>query len=205
MIPTKADALATLVLEVELCLADQIVFNANLLKHPPLSTIRRRRDIITFVLAPLYLVAGFFVGWLSDGTRLGFFPFLETLMGYPVIIGISIVSAFAATALLIWLNRIVGRRRIRALVYRVLRKRPDIDPTDPDLRHYATLTLNEDGVAEKTMLVTALTKWVALDRFDEIATHFFLMSGVSGFIIPKRQLQTAQAELLKAWAATKIV
>ena len=190
-----------LVLNVAPTLTDHVEFNVYMQDRP---RVRRKRTMISLavlLIGPMLgLALGFLVGWAIDAHRSTLMAGIAALTSadWQLGLGISLLisGALGAVAGLLHLcRRPILRRRIRGL----LAERPGVDRTDPELRSCIRVELGKrgfvvDGEGSHTRIAATSVR-----EIGETRSALSLMIGrMNGFIIPMRDLSTADLAKFKA-------
>ena len=176
----SADPSNVMTLDVTVTLEDHLALQISCLQAPAMQAGQRRSTALTILIAaacaPLALAVGTLIAWAQD--RHG--PPLGSLLRYLVFDdpGTMVVAALVMVAFVVGgvlLQRWLLRPRMRRLLRRVLRARPDVDPSDPQLAYRARVTVSEEGLESRSGTGVILVRWDALKRWEETGGRFLVL------------------------------
>lgn len=161
-----------LTFEVTVTLEDQLALQMRCLATPAMQAGRLRRDTATVLIAvacvPLVLAYSALIAWAGDrhGPSLGSLVRFLVLdrPGTLVMVALVMVACTVGGAVL---QRWLLRPRLRRVLRRILRARPDVDPSDPLLTYRARVTVSDEGLESRTGTGVTLVNWDRLKRWEE--------------------------------------
>ena len=169
-----------LTFEVSVTLEDQLALQMRCLATPAMRAGRLRRDTAAVLIAvacvPFILAGSALIAWA--GNRRG--PSLGPLVCFLVLdrpgtlaaVALVMVACTVGGAVL---QRWLVRPRLRRVLRRVLRARPDVEPSDPQLAYRARVTVSGEGLESRTGTGMTLIRWDVLKRWEETGGHLMVL------------------------------
>lgn len=165
---------------------------------------RLRRDAIIVLVAtacsPLIVALGVLMIWAGNprGVPLGtlFRSLVVDAPGYTVaVVLIMLVCAVSGAVLERWLLR----PRLRRVLRRVLRARPDVDPSDPQLAFRARVSVSAEGLESRTGIGATFLRWEVLMRWEELGGLLMVLGdAMVGFCIRTSAADPASLDRMRA-------
>ena len=186
---TPANRPDDLTFEVTVTLEDMLALHMRCLATPAMQAGRLRREAITVLIvtacAPLAVGAGILIGWAENrhGPSLAWL-FRNLVLEEPgTLITAALVMAGCTTGG-IMLQRCLRRPWLRRVLRRILRARPDVDPSDPQLAYRARVTVTNEGLESRTGAGVTLVAWNVLKRWEETDERLIVLGdAMTGFCV----------------------
>ena len=176
----SADPSNVLTLDVTVTLEDHLALEMCCLQAPAMQAGRRRRTALTVLIAaacaPLALAGGTLIAWAEDRHRPPLGSLLRSLVfddPGTMAVAVLVMVAFVVGGVL--LQRWLLRPRLRRFLRRVLRARPDVDPSDPQLAYRARVTVSDEGLESRSGTGVMLVRWDVLKRWEETGGRFMVL------------------------------
>ena len=167
-----ADVPDVLAFEVMVTLEDMLALQMRCLATPAMQAGRLRREaivvLVTAACAPLAVGGGVLLGWAENrhGPSLGWL-FRNLVLDEPGTLMIAALAMGGCTAGGMVLQRWLRRPWLRRVLRRVLRARPDVDASDPQLAFRARVIVSDEGLESRTGIGVTLVRWNMLKRWEE--------------------------------------
>jgi YcxB-like protein len=181
-------------------LEDHLAFHMHLLRQKENRAVRRRREIRFVGIGCLAGVFGVAIGWVLDPDPLTVREFIAGLTWEDKTYFVRMAAAIGALiAGYLMMLRLTERWRVRGILRRVLKARPDVQPADPTLAYEAVAVFGPEGIRSNTDVTSITTRWTAMTAVHESDNHLFFLTGpFSGVFVPKRSLPPEQEERLRS-------
>lgn len=175
--------------EVMVTLEDVLALQMRCLATPAMQAGRLRREVIVVLVAaacaPLAVGGGLLIGWARDQSGLSLGSLFHTLVfDEPGTLVAAVLAMAGCTAFGMVLQRWLQRPWMRRVLRRVLRARPDVDPSDSQLAYRARVTVSGEGLESRTGTGVSLVRWNVLKRWEERGGHLMVLGdAMVGFCV----------------------
>ena len=169
-----------LTFEVMVTLEDQLALQMRCLAAPAVQAGRLRRAaivvLVALVFAPLAMAGGILAARAGNQHGPSFGSLFRALvLDKPgTLIGAMLVM-LGCTVCSMVLRRWLMRPWLRRVLRRVLRARPDVDPSDPQLAFRACVAVSDQGLESRTGTGVLLVRWDVLKRWEETGGHLMVL------------------------------
>ena len=205
---SPADPTAVLAFDVRVTLEDQIAEHMCVLARPAMRAIRLRRAaatvLVTAAFGPLALVGGILFAWTGDRRGPSFGSMFRTLVSdQPSILATAVLVMTGLALCRMAIHNRLRRTRLRRVLRRTLRTRPDVDPSDPQLAFRARVT--DEGLENRTAIGSLLVCWNVLRRWEETGEHLLVLGvAMAGFCVTTSAADPAALDRFRAILATRL-
>lgn len=161
-------------------LNDQLALQMRCVATPAMQAGQLRRAVAVVLTAtacsPLALAGGALFAWAGDrhGTSLGL-VFRTLLLDEPGTLVAAVLVMVGWIVCGMVLRRWLMRPWLRRVLRRILRARPDVDPSDPQLAFRARVTVSDEGLESPTGTGVTLVRWDVLKRWEETGGHLMVL------------------------------
>ena len=184
-----ADVQDVLTFEVMVTLEDQLALHMRCLATPAMQAGRLRREAVIVLLAalcaPFVFAGGVVAAWVGDRHAPSLGSLFHALVfdepgNMVTAVLVMVVCIVGSMVLRRWLLR----PRLRRVLRRILRARPDVDPSDPQLAFRARVTVGDEGLESRTATGVTLVHWDVLKRWEEVNGHLVVLGeAMDGFCL----------------------
>lgn len=178
-----------LTFEVMVTLEDMLALQMRCLATPTMRAGRLRREV-TVVLtaaacAPLAMGGGILIGWAGDrhGSSLGSL-FRALMLDEPgTLMAVALAMAGCSVVGMV-VQRWLRRPWLRRVLRQILRARPDVDPSEPQLVYPARVVVSDEGLESRTGTGVTLVRWNVLKRWEEVGGRLMVLGdAMVGFCV----------------------
>ena len=208
--PPPAELPDVLAFDATVTLEDLLALQMRCLRSSAMQAGRPKRLATTAMIgvafAPLALVGGTLIGWIETSHRMSLGSLLHFLVLeepgtlLKVVLGM-VVCTVGGALVQEWLLR----PRLRRVLRRILRARPDVDPSDPLLGYTARVTLSDEGLESRTATGVTLLRWDVLKRWEEAdGLVMVLGDAMVGFCVRISAVDPRTTRQLRAFLAARL-
>ena len=177
-----------LTFEVMVTLEDMLALQMRCLATPTMRAGRLRREVTAVLIAaacaPLAMGGGIVIGWAGDrhGSSLG--SLFRALIDEPGTLMAVALAMAGCTVVGMVVQRWLRRPWLRRVLRQILRARPDVDPSDPQLVYPARVVVSDEGLESRTGTGVTLVRWNVLKRWEEVGGRLMVLGdAMVGFCV----------------------
>lgn len=146
-----------------------------------------QRLLASAMCAPFGLVLATWVVGLEDPNGMSFAEVVDHLPhARPELLAEAAVVVAGCIAATNVAQRLLVRPRLRRVLRRVLRARPDVDPADPRLVFRTHVVVSDDGLESRSAAGSTMVRWNAIDRWEEAGGRLMVIgNAMNGFCLTR--------------------